>query len=192
MAPLETLLQTYGYWAVLIGTFAEGETVLVLGAFAAHRGYLALPWVILAAFIGTLMGDQLFFYLGRKHTQWVLARRPSWKARIDRAQQLLERFRTLLILGFRFMYGLRTIIPFLMGMSSVSTKKIIILDVIAALVWAVVVGTGGYLFGNILEIILGDIKHYELPILVAIALIGVSLWALHRYHYYRSRRGENH
>jgi len=192
MAPLETLLQTYGYWAVLIGTFAEGETVLVLGAFAAHRGYLALPWVILAAFIGTLMGDQLFFYLGRKHTQWVLARRPSWKARIDRAHQLMERYRTLLILGFRFMYGLRTIIPFLMGMSSVSTKKIIILDVIAALVWAVVVGTGGYLFGNILEIILGDIKHYELPILVAIALIGVSLWALHRYHYYRSRRGENH
>jgi membrane protein DedA with SNARE-associated domain len=192
MAPLETLLQTYGYWAVLIGTFAEGETVLVLGAFAAHRGYLALPWVILAAFIGTLMGDQLFFYLGRKHTQWVLARRPSWKARIDRAHQLMERYRTLLILGFRFMYGLRTIIPFLMGMSSVSTKKFIILDVIAALVWAVVVGTGGYLFGNILEIILGDIKHYELPILVAIALIGVSLWALHRYHYYRSRRGENH
>ena len=192
MAPLETLLQTYGYWAVLIGTFAEGETVLVLGAFAAHRGYLALPWVILAAFIGTLMGDQLFFYLGRKHTQWVLARRPSWKARIDRAHQLMERYRTLLILGFRFMYGLRTVIPFLIGMSSVSTRKFIILDVIAALVWAVVVGTGGYLFGNILEIILGDIKHYELPILVAIALIGVSLWALHRYHYYRSRRGENH
>jgi membrane protein DedA with SNARE-associated domain len=185
MIPLEALLKTYGYWAVLIGTFAEGETFLVLGGFAAHRGYLALPWVILAAFIGTLMGDQLFFYLGRTHTQWVLDRRPSWKARVDRAQQLLERFRTLLILGFRFMYGLRTIIPFLIGMSSVSTRKFIILDVIAAFVWAVVVGTGGYLFGNILEIILGDIKHYELPILGAIALIGVSLWALHRYHYYR-------
>jgi membrane protein DedA with SNARE-associated domain len=190
MAPLETLLQTYGYLAILIGTFAEGETVLVLGGFAAHRGYLALPWVILAAFIGTLMGDQLFFYLGRKHTQWVLARRPSWKARIDRAHQLMERFRTLLILGFRFMYGLRTIIPFLIGMSSVSTRKFIILDAIAAFVWAVAVGTGGYLFGNILEIILGDIKHYELPVLGAIALIGVSLWALYRYHYYRSRSGD--
>jgi membrane protein DedA with SNARE-associated domain len=190
MVSLETLLQTYGYLAVLIGTFAEGETFLVLGGFAAHRGYLALPWVILAAFIGTLMGDQLFFYLGRKHTQWVLARRPLWKARIDRAHQLLERYRTLLILGFRFMYGLRTIIPFLLGMSSVSTRKFIILDVIAAFVWAVAVGTGGYLFGNILEIILGDIKHYELPILGAIAIIGLLLWALRRYHYYRKRSEE--
>ncbi len=183
MIPLEPLLKAYGYWAVLIGTFAEGETVLVLGGFAAHRGYLVLPWVILAAFVGSLMGDQLFFYLGRKHTQWVLARRPLWKARVDRAHQLLERFRTLLILGFRFMYGLRTIIPFLIGMSSVSTKKFIILDVIAAFVWAVAVGTGGYLFGNILEIILGDIKHYELPILGAMAIIGLLLWVLHRHHY---------
>jgi len=189
MIPFETLLKTYGYWAVLIGTFAEGETLLVLGGFAAHRGYLALPWVILAAFIGSFMGDQLFFYLGRKHTQWVLARRPLWKARVDRAHQLLERYRTLLILGFRFMYGLRTIIPFLLGMSSVSTRKFIILDVIAAFVWAVAVGTGGYLFGNILEIILGDIKHYELPILGAMAIIGLLLWALHRYHYRKRKAG---
>jgi hypothetical protein len=43
MIPFETLLKTYGYWAVLFDTFAEGETVLILRGFAAHRGYLALP-----------------------------------------------------------------------------------------------------------------------------------------------------
>jgi hypothetical protein len=42
--------------------------------------------------------------LGRKHSQTVLARRPLWKARADKAQMLLERFRTPLILVFRFMY----------------------------------------------------------------------------------------
>jgi membrane protein DedA with SNARE-associated domain len=189
MVPLETLLKTYGYWAVLIGTFAEGETVLVLGAFAAQRGYLALPWVILAAFIGTLIGDQLFFYLGRTHSQWVLARRPSWKARIDRAHQLMERFRTLIILGFRFMYGLRTIIPFLIGMTSVPTRKFIIWDVIACFVWAVVIGAGGFFFGHTLEIILGDIRHYELPIFGAVAIIGVLLWAVHRYRSRKVRAG---
>jgi membrane protein DedA with SNARE-associated domain len=190
MIPLETLVKTYGYWAVLLGTFAEGETVLVLGAFAAQRGYLVLPWVILTAFVGTLTWDQLFFYLGRTHSHWVLARRPAWKARIKRAHQLMERFQTLLIFGFRFMYGLRTIIPFLLGMSSVATRTFIVWDVIAAFVWAVVIGAGGFFFCHTLEIILGDIKHYELPILGAIAVIGVSLWALHRY-YYRKRSGGN-
>ena len=40
---LESLIDTYGYLTILIGTFLEGETILVLGGFAAHRGYLHLP-----------------------------------------------------------------------------------------------------------------------------------------------------
>ena len=187
MIPFESLLETYGYVAVLIGAFAEGETILVLGGFAAQRGYLILPGVILAAFIGSLCADQLFFYLGRRHTQWVLDRFPLWKGHIEKARRLLDRFRTPVLLGFRFMYGLRTIIPFLIGMSSVSRRTFIILDVIAAFVWAVVVGTGGYLFGHTLEVILGDIRHYELIIIGAMVIIGLVLWALHR-HYSKKRK----
>ena len=74
---LESLIDTYGYLAILVGTFFEGETVLVLGGFAAHRGYLDLPGVILAAFVGTLLGDQLFFVLGRWHSEKILAKRTA-------------------------------------------------------------------------------------------------------------------
>jgi len=42
---LEGLMGTYGYWAILVGTFLEGETILILGRFATSRGYLALPFV---------------------------------------------------------------------------------------------------------------------------------------------------
>jgi len=112
---LESIVDTYGYVAVLLGTFLEGETILVLGGFAAHRGYLALPWVIVAAFFGSLCGDQLFFFLGRKHSQAVLARRPAWKASADKANRLLERYRTPFILIFRFLYGLRSVCPFVIG-----------------------------------------------------------------------------
>jgi membrane protein DedA with SNARE-associated domain len=188
MIPLETLLKTYGYWAIFIGTFAEGETILILGGFAAHRGYLALPWVILSAFIGSLCGDQLFFYLGRTRSQRFLARRPLWKERVYKAQRLLERFQTPLILGFRFLYGLRTVIPFVIGMGSVPIRRFIFLNTISALIWAIVIGTGGYLFGNILEIILGDIKHYERFILGAIAVSGMLLWVVHLYRHRRKRK----
>jgi membrane protein DedA with SNARE-associated domain len=187
MIPFETLLQTYGYWAILIGTFAEGETILILGGFAAKLGYLALPWVILAAFIGSLCGDQLFFYLGRAHSQRFLAGRPLRKERVHKAQRLLERFQTPLILGFRFLYGLRTVTPFVIGMSSVPTRRFIFLNTISALIWAIVVGTGGYLFGNILEIVLGDIKRYERVILGAIAVIGTAFWVVHRYRHREKR-----
>lgn len=38
MMTLESVVDTYGYVAVLVGTFLEGETILVLGGFAAHKG----------------------------------------------------------------------------------------------------------------------------------------------------------
>ena len=58
---LQGVIENYGYAAILIGTFLEGETILVLAGLAAHQGYLVLTWVILAAFLGSLCGDQLFF-----------------------------------------------------------------------------------------------------------------------------------
>jgi len=122
--PLQTFLQTYGYWALLIGTFLEGETILIIGGFAAHRGYLSLTLVILAAFAGTLAGDQFFFFIGRKKGKAFLDKRPSWKPNIEKVHVLLDRYQTLLILGFRFLYGLRTVTPFVIGMSRVKTGNI--------------------------------------------------------------------
>jgi membrane protein DedA with SNARE-associated domain len=178
---IESLIQTYGYVAIFVGTFLEGETVLILSGLAAHQGYLHLPWVILAAFAGTLFGDQLYFYLGRWHSHAMLAKHPGWQARVNKAQRLLERYRTMVIISFRFMYGLRTVTPFVIGMSRVPTATFIILNVMSALAWALVMGVGGYFFGHALEIIIGDIKHYELVVLGAVVIIGVMLWVIHLY-----------
>jgi len=82
---LQSIIENYGYAAILIGTFLEGETILVLAGLAAHQGYLVLTGVIFAAFLGSLSGDQLFFYLGRRHSQAVLSRRPSWKYLSERS-----------------------------------------------------------------------------------------------------------
>lgn len=176
---LEYFVETYGYLAVLVGTFLEGETILVLAGFVAHQGYLILPWVVIAAFLGSFCGDQLFFYLGRKHGQMILKRRPSWKMRVDKANKLLERWRAPFILIFRFLYGLRTISPFVIGMSSVPARHFILLNGIGALVWAALVGTGGYLFGYALETVLGNVKRFEYDVLAIIILIGIVIWLIH-------------
>jgi len=181
----ELIIGNYGYFALLVGTFIEGETILILGGFAAHLGYLYLPWVILVAFIGTLSGDQLFFYLGRRHSRFVLDKHPAWQSRLDRVQKLFERYQTLLILGFRFLYGLRTVTPFVLGRSGVSPTYFFLLNTLSALVWSVAVGIGGYLFGNFLKLIMGDIRRYEFEAFFGIAGIGSVIWGI---YFYRSRR----
>jgi len=182
---LPSLIEHYGYAAILIGTFLEGETILVLAGLAAHQGYLVLTWVIIAAFLGSLCGDQLFFYLGRKHSQAVLSRRPAWKQKAEKVHKMMNRFQTPMILSFRFLYGLRTVAPFVIGMGPVSFKKFILLNAAGALVWAAAVASGGYLFGHALEVFIGKVKSYEIYIMGSVAIVGASIWV---FHFYRRRR----
>jgi membrane protein DedA with SNARE-associated domain len=185
---LEWAIMNFGYPAVLVGTFFEGEIILILAGFAAHRGYLHLPLVIVAAFLGSLFGDQFYFFLGRRRGKTVLAKHPEWEARIGRFKGLMERYHTLIILGFRFLYGLRTIAPFAIGLSSIPAWKFVILNALSAAVWAVVLGILGYVFGHTMELMLDEIKRYEIAVMAGLMVIGIILFSVKRY---RNRKKPN-
>lgn len=173
---LESLLSSYGYPLLLLGTFLEGETILILGGIAAKLGYLSLGWVIACGFSGTLLGDQLYFYLGRRHGGEFLARRPAWQTRAQRVHRIMERYPILLILGFRFLYGLRTVTPFVLGTSGVSYALFTLLNVIGAGIWAVAIAVAGFYFGHSVEIVLGEIKHYEFQVMAFVGACGAVVW----------------
>ena len=175
---LESLIDAYGYVAIFIGTFLEGETILVLGGIAAKLGYLELPWVIVCAFAGTLLGDQLFFFLGRYRGQTLLEKRPVWQRRANKVHRLLERRRVIVIVSFRFLYGLRSVTPFVIGMSRIPVFEFVILNVIGAALWAVVIGTLAYAFGHGLDLILGDIRRYELELLATVLFVAIMAWCI--------------
>jgi membrane protein DedA with SNARE-associated domain len=176
---LESLIARYGYAAVLIGTFLEGETILVLGGFAAHRGLLWLPGVMLAAFVGSLLSDQLFFLLGRWRGAAWLARFPQWQPGVERVRTLLNRYHTALILGFRFLYGLRNVTPFALGLSDIPIRRFVLLNTLGAAVWAVVVALLGWYLGEAAKQMLGHVQRYERAVGVAIVAAGLALWIWH-------------
>lgn len=186
---LQAFIETYGYAAVFAGALLEGETVLVLAGFAAHRGYLDLPLVIVVAFVGSFLGDQFYFFLGQRHGRNVLARFPSWQPRAMKVQNLLYRYHTPLILAIRFMYGLRTVGPVVIGMSHVPWPRFFILNLIGALVWAVTFGGAGFLFGSALASLLTDIRRYEELVLWFIAAAGIALWAFYRFFHRNKKAG---
>ncbi len=178
---LVSFIESYGYFALLAGAFFEGETTMVLGGLVAYWGYLDLPWVILTSFAGTILGDQLFFYLGRWHSRAILTWRPGLESRLDRVERLIERHQMKLILIFRFLYGLRIITLLGLGMSRVSAGYFFLLSFFSALVWATAMGIGGYLFGNFLWVIIVNVKHYGNRIFLLIAIAGGLIWGIYRY-----------
>jgi len=177
---LQALLENYGYIAVFLGALLEGETVLIMAGFAAHRGLLELPWVIALAAVAGFLGDQLFFALGRYRGRQMLTRFHSVQRQAARVEGLIHRHSTWLIVGVRFMYGLRVAGPVLIGMSQVSHTKFIVLNLIGAVVWAIVVAGLGYLFGQAVELMLQDARRYELALLISIAAAGAVVWAIRR------------
>lgn len=172
----EPFVEHYGYAAILIGTFFEGETILVIAGFLAHQGYLGLGGVIAAAFFGTLLGDQSYFYIGRWKGRSFIESRLSLNRHREKVETLLHKHRIWLILGFRFIYGIRTVTPFILGASQVSSRQFFALNSIAAIVWAAVISFAGFYFGKALEAILGQAREYELLVVGILAGGAVLLW----------------
>ena len=176
---MSELVAQYGYLAVLVGTMLEGETILVLGAVAAKLGYLKIGLVVLVAWIGSFVGDQAYFWIGRLYGIRLLARWPSWRMRVHRATRLLEKYDTWFILGFRFVYGIRSISPFVIGMSRIAAWRFMLLNLIAAFMWASVLGGISFLLGAVMKNLLARFEVVEHYAIVIIAGAGVLLWVAH-------------
>nr|WP_314575841.1 DedA family protein [uncultured Pseudomonas sp.] len=177
---LQHFLQEFGYFALFLGTFFEGETILVLAGFLAFRGYMDIKLVVVVAFFGSYAGDQLWYFMGRKHGRKLLARKPRWQLLGDRALEHIRRHPDIWVLSFRFVYGLRTVMPVAIGLSGYPPGRYLLLNGIGAAVWAAALGAAAFKFGAVLEGLLGNVKKYELWVLGALLVIGGLLWVRRR------------
>ena len=179
---LESIIRDYGYWALLIGTFLEGEGILIIAGLSAHLGLLQLPYVMLIAFIGAFASDQLGYFIGYFKGRDLLQKHLKWQGRVTRVNKYIERYHNLVMLGFRFVYGMRIMTPFVIGtFKNIKAMRFFILNAIGAIIWSVSVSAGGYFFGYALEGFIKDVKHYEKLAIIIILIIGIVLWIIHLY-----------
>ncbi len=182
--PVIYFIVNYGYAAILVGSFFEGETILIIGGLAVHQGYLDLPLVFLCSFIGTFLSDNLFFLLGRYKGHALVARYSFFSRLTTVSEKISGRSGAFLAFGMRFMYGFRHLVPFSLGMSEIKTRTFMIFNCLGGITWVLVIGFAGYFFGDVLEVLLGKIRHYEFLVIVVIlltAVIGTVAYRISRY-----------
>lgn len=180
---IEEWLSTYGYLAILIITFLEGESIVILAGIAAYQGILNLEAVIACAIFGSFCGDQFYYTIGRRYGTPLLKRWPGLAGKIDWAFRLVRNYEVLFILSFRFIYGVRNVSPFVIAMSGVPRLKFMGLNLIAATLWALAFTFGGYFFGKALEKVMGEHQMKALAVLAVFAA-AVAIFTL-----WRKRRG---
>lgn len=166
-------LQSYGYPAVFFGVMLEGESVLLAAAYALHRNFLQWPGVIAMAKLGAMLIDHVYYGLGRQRGIEWLSKHPRTYARAQRMKTRIAQHQILIMLSLRFLIGLRTLTPIMLGMARVPPGRFFICNLISALLWATTVTWLGTRLLHGMRQWIGHLRPLDYWILGGLLLLGV-------------------
>jgi len=179
---LKDYLELHGYWVLFIGTFLEGEAILIMAGFLAFQGYLNIVGVIFIAFAGSFLGDQCYFYLGRWKGPLLLRFFTFVARKFRKALRLIEKYGTFVAFISRFTYGFRIILPVILGMTNFAALRFLWLNLISAFTWATVFSLAGYLFGKSASLVVEDVESYEPYLMLILLCLIACMWLSHFIH----------
>jgi membrane protein DedA with SNARE-associated domain len=172
---VENFLQEYGYLALLIGTFFEGETAILVASSLIHDGLFDAAPTVFFGFAGSFVSDWLYYTIGRLNGKYFIEKRPALKAKLEPVQQLFRKHQMQILFSYRFLYGFRVIIPVAIGMSHIRPIQFLFYSIFSGLVWATTVGTAGYSLGRYFNLKTNVFEENILFIVVGFALFGILL-----------------
>ena len=181
---LTDLFARYGYFVVFFGILLEnagvpvpGETILLAGAALARFGHLSLPWVIVVAIVGAVVGDNIGFLIGRRGGRVLIERHGSrlglTSARLAQFDAFFTKHGAKTVFIARFVTGLRVVAAVLAGASTMSWSTFVLFNATGAVAWASTFGAVGYLLGYSWETIERWIGHLGLAFIIVLAVIAV-------------------
>lgn len=173
---LETLIQQYGYLAIFLGVIIEGEMVILVAGFLAWHGYMNPLVVAITGFIGSICNDQILFFLGRYKGSWLLAKFPRIGKGIEELGKKVKNHEVLLIMGFRFMYGFKTITPIFLGINRTAPLLFATLNALSAGIWSATLTAAGFYAGEVLLERLRHLHKAEPFIIAGFCLIVLTAW----------------
>jgi membrane protein DedA with SNARE-associated domain len=192
---LEPALDQYGYLAVAafvlledFGVPVPGETILILGSVYAGTGRLSLPLVVLLAFLGAVLGDNIGFAIGHfggrplaeRYGRYVLLT----PARLDRATAIFERHGGKIITVARFIEGLRQANGIIAGIAGVHWRRFLAFNALGAALWVAAWTSVGYFSGSHIDSIYKALTKYDGYLGAA---VGIALLVWLARHVWKSR-----
>lgn len=169
-------LSTYGYIVLFLYSLGGGFVALLGAGVLSFMGKMDLSLSIAIAFTANFIGDSLMFYMSRYHKKEMMEYFKKHRRKLAFSHLLLKRRGSWIIVIKKFIYGLKTLVPLAVGLTKYDFWKFSLYNAMGALIWAIVVGGGSYLFGGALiegYKTVAD-KPYLAPIMLLI--VGGSVW----------------
>lgn len=168
---------------LLIGFFLPGDTLLFTAGFFAAQGKLPLAGVLIAIFLGSIIGDNIGYTIGQKSGPHMFRKKDGIIFRqsyIRQASVFYEKHGGKTIIFARFVPIIRTFAPMVAGIGNMARRKFFFYNVVGAAVWTLSVTLLGYWLGSLIDPHTME-KYILLAILGATAItIGPTLYHLAR------------
>jgi membrane protein DedA with SNARE-associated domain len=161
---LEPFVHEYGAAAVMViltfeslGRPLPGESVLVLASVLAGRGELSLPLLMLAAWAGAVMGDNIGYLIGRRLGRILIIRYGTkigiTADRLTQVEAVFGRYGSVTVAFARFVNVLRQLNGVVAGMLKMDWRRFLFFNALGGALWVSAwTLTGFYLGAHVSDI----------------------------------------
>jgi membrane protein DedA with SNARE-associated domain/rhodanese-related sulfurtransferase len=191
MDDVTQFLIRYGELVLFVVVLAEqaglpipAVPVLLAAGGLAGAGNMSLPAAIGLALVACLLGDLLWYYLGRYRGARVLgllcriSLEPDYCVR--RTENFFIRYGTKSLVIAKYIPGLSTVTPALAGLFKISVGQFLLYNGLGALLWTMAFILPGYLFSNQLEYLAEQAARFGSS-LVVLVVAALALYILYKY-----------
>ena len=182
------LIQSFGYFGMfgiifvetglLVGFFLPGDSLLLMAGILAKSGTLSLPLTMLVCALGSILGDQLGYYIGYVAGPKVFTRPQSRffdPANVTRAREFFDKYGLIAIIIARFIPVVRAFAPTMAGVTKLPYLRFLPLSILGGVLWGTSITTVGYVLGGLIP----DLDKYIYVVIGVGILAGVIPSALH-------------
>src|SRR3954447_22790360 len=143
-----------GLWFVIfaetglaVGFFLPGDSLLVVSGLFAAASKLNVWLVMIAFFLGSVIGDNTGYWTGRVMGKTLFNRESSWifkPSRVEKAKHFFEKYGVKTVVLARFVPIVRTFAPLVVGATEMPYVKFLFFSIIGGLLWINSMVLAGY------------------------------------------------
>jgi membrane protein DedA with SNARE-associated domain len=168
----------WSYVTLAVSVMFTQELGALVGGFAAEQGHLAFPSVVGVSALAVFGESVALYWLGRWRAAWVrlrLRKSPPIVKKLLSAMRW-NPWRSTFV--SRFAFGARIALPMACGAVRVPAWIFMTGTAVASVVWALVVVSLGWVFGQGAVLLVGEVKKYEGTVTVVLVVLVLGAFLL--------------
>ena len=148
MEDILSSLSTYGYLILAFYSFGGGMVALIGAGILSSMGEMDITTSIFIATLFNFVGDSVLFYLSQTNKKEVMGYMQKHKRKIAYTNLLMRKYGWAAVFLQKYIYGVKTLVPIVMGLTKYNFKKFVALNFFASIVWGLIVGLVSFYFSS--------------------------------------------